>query len=802
MIGTQLKIAWRKMRRQKIHTLINVLGLAIGMAAAFFILLWVHDEQSYDRFHKNFDRIYRVNQFFHYGDRQLEQTQTPAVLAEKIKAECPEAEMVARVRGFGDEQLVLVADRKFNEKGLGIADEFFFQLFSFPLLSGDPATVLAKPNTVAVSEKTARKYFGSAPAVGRQLSIFEDDFIVAGVFKDMPEQSHFHFDLLCSLASFEQYKQPAWGINSFKTYVLLQRNARVAALADKLKGIVRNHMFDSAANYDAVIARGDYTKFVPQPLTDIHLNSHLLWELEANGNGLYVKFFAIIAAFILLIAVINTINLATARSADRAKEIGIRKTMGSSRSPLIRQFLLESVLMSLLALLLALLMLPLLLPAFRNLVGKSWLKIPFLADPFLFLPLLILALLIGIAAGIYPAFILSSFKPLAVLSGKASRGAKNSALRNGLVVFQFFMAVVLLVMTLVVQKQMDFVRSRDLGYDQEQVVVIKTYGELLPKLALLKEALRQDPEVVSSSASSSVPASQFTNIGMGLEGSPSRQGTNLYLADADFLRTMQMDMAEGRFFKETIAGDRQAVVLNESMARLLAEKDLLAKRMMIWTGSEGVKPFQIIGIVKDFNYESFHETVKPMVIVKLGGACPWSEAFFSVRVRSRSMPAAIQQIGETWRKIIPGIPFEYSFLDSLHDAQYQNEKRTGQVFVLFTLLMIFVACLGLLGLTHFAVEKRAREIAVRKVLGASAKRIILMLTGDFTRWTVLANLFAWPVAYYLMGHWLRQFAYRSAIGIWPFVSAALLIFALTWATVIASAYKVASANPVRNLRCE
>jgi putative ABC transport system permease protein len=802
MIGIQLKIAWRKMRRQKTHTLINVLGLAIGMAGAFFILLWVHDELNYDRFHSNAERIYRVNQYFHYGDRHLEQTQTPVVLAEKIMAECPEAEMVTRVRGFRDEQLVQAADRRFNEKGLGIADEFFFRLFSFPLSSGDPLTVLAKPNTVAISEKTARKYFGAAPALGRRLSIFEEDFIVSGVFKDMPEQSHFHFDLLCSLVSFEQYRQPAWGINAFKTYVLLQRNARVAALADKLQGIVRNHMFDSAQRYDAVIARGDYTKFVPQPLTDIHLRSRLLWEFEANGNGLYLRFFTIIAAFILLIAVINYMNLATARSADRAKEIGIRKTMGSARPPLIRQFLLESVLLSLLALLLALLALPLLLPAFRNLVGKPWLRIPFLADPFLLLPLLGLALLIGIAAGIYPAFVLSSFKPLAVLSGKASRGAKNPALRNGLVVLQFFTAVVLLVMTLVVQKQMNFVRSHDLGYDQEQVVVVKTFAELLPRLPLLKETLLRDPAVVAASASSSVPASSFTNIGMGLEGSGSANGTNLYLADADFLQTMHMSMAEGRFFSETIASDRQAVVLNQSMARLLAAKGLLDQRMMIWTGAEGIKPFRIIGIVKDFNYESFHEPVKPMVIVKLGGACPWSESFLSVRIRGRDMPGTIRRIQETWKKTLPGIPFEYSFLDSLYDAQYQNEKRTGQVFVLFTLLMIFVACLGLLGLTHFAVEKRAKEIAVRKVLGASAKRIILMLTGDFTRWTVLAGLLACPAAYYLMGLWLRQFAYRSVIGIWPFLSAVLLILALTWATVTVFAYKAASANPVRNLRCE
>ena len=802
MIKHHLRIALRKVRRQKIHTLINVLGLAIGMAGAFFILLWVHDERNYDRFHQNAERIYRVNQAFHYGDYHLEQTQTPAVLAETIREECPEVEMVTRVRGFRDENLVVAAGRKFNEPGLGIADESFFRFFSFPLVCGDAATVLANPNTVAISEKTAKKYFGDAQAMGRVLSIFDQDFTVTGVYKDMPNGSHFHLDVLCSFASFAQYQQPAWGINVFKTYVLLREGGRVAALGEKLQGIVKNHMFHSPEQYETVFARGDYTRFLLQPLTDIHLNSHLLWEFEANGNGTYVAFFAIIAVFILLLAGINYMNLSTARSADRAREIGIRKAVGSSRSPLIRQFLTESVLTSLLALLLAFTALPLLMPAFRNLVGKPWLTIPFFDHPLLLLPLLLLALLIGIAAGIYPAFILSSFKPAAVLVGKAERGAKSSGLRNGLVVFQFFITAVLLVLTLVVQKQMNFIQNRDLGYDEEQVVVINTYGEMAAKLPVLKEALLQNPEIVSTSASSSVPGSQFTNIGMGLEGVHSSQGTNLYIADADFLKTMQMEMAAGRFFSELIPGDKQAVVLNESMARFLSADDLLNKRMLIWVGGEGRKPFQVIGIVKDFHYESFHEAVKPMVIVKLNGACPWSESYFSIRVRSRSMRKTVGQIHETWKKIMPGTPFEYSFLDSIYDAQHRNEKRTGRVFTLFTLFMIFVACLGLLGLASFAVAKRGKEIAIRKVMGASANRIVLMLTGDFTRWAALANLIAWPVAYYLTAQWLRQFAFRTDIGIWPFVSATMIILAITCLTVIFHAFKAASTNPVRNLHCE
>lgn len=802
MVKNYLKIILRKMNRQRIYSIINVLGLAIGMTAAVFILLWVNDERSYDRTHRDVDRIYRIYQVFHYGDRHLEQTQTPAVLAAKIREECPEVEMVTRVRGFRDEYLVKVDNRKFNEPGLGIADEFFFRFFSFPLLSGDPATILEKPFMAAISQKTARKYFGDSRAVGRTLTIFEKDYTVAGVFRDMPDQSHFHLDILCSFASFERYQQPAWGINVFKTYVRLREGSSTAALESKLQDIVKNYMFNSAEQYESVIAANNYTKFLLQPLTGIHLDSHLLWEFEANGNGTYVKFFTIIAIFILLIAAINYMNLSTARSADRAREVGIRKTLGSTRPKLIRQFLVESVVMSLLALFLALVSVHALLPEFRNLVGKPWLNVHFIDKPVLLIPLVLLAILTGIAAGIYPAFFLSSFKPVTILGSKTSRGLRSKGLRSGLVVFQFCMAIFLLVATLMVQKQMNFIQNRNLGYDKEQVVVIKTYGELGQKLQVLKEALLQNPAILSASASSSLPGTEYNNIGMGLEGSNSSHGTNLFIADADFAGTLKMDMAEGRFFNETIATDRQAVILNESMARLLAEDHLLEKRMMIWVGGEGQEPFRIIGIVRDFNYESFHEPVKPMVIVKLNGTCPWSESYFSIRVRTERIPETLKYIHGTWDKIMTGTPFEYSFLDAMYDTQYKNETRTGKVFMLFTMLMIFVTCLGLLGLASFAVEQRTREIGIRKIMGASVKQIILMLSGDFIRWALLANLIAWPVAYFIVTRWLGQFAYRTGIGIWPFISAALLMLAITCLTVNFHAIRAAIANPVKSLRYE
>ncbi|MFH1197136.1 MAG: ABC transporter permease [bacterium] len=802
MLKNYLRIVIRKMKRQKIYSLINIFGLAIGIAGAIFISMWIRDEINYDCFHKNADRIYRTYQVFHYGDRHLEQTQTPGIFATKVKEECPEVELVTRLRIYLGENIVAIKDRQFNEHGLGIADESFFRFFSFPLITGDPANVLSKPNTVAISQKTAKKYFGNLNPVGKVLTIFNKDYAISGVFKDMPNQSHFHADVLMSFASFERYQKPAWGLNVFKTYILLKEGCTAKELEVKLKQIVKNNMFDSSEKYESVIAKGDYTKFLLQPLTDIHLNSDLLWEFEANGNGTYVKFFTIIAAFILLIAIINYINLSTARSTERAREIGIRKTMGSTRMPLIRQFLAESIIMSLMSFVLALGFLHIFISSFRNLVGKPWLTIPYLDNPFLLLPMIVLAIIIGIIAGIYPAFVLSSFKPANIVTGKINQNVKGSALRNGLVLVQFVISIILLIMTLVVQKQMNFIQDRDLGYNEEHVVVINTYGNLTPKLPIIKEELLHNSSVLSATASSSVPGESFDNIGMGLEGSNSSHGTNLYIADADFLTTMQMEISEGRYFEDNISSDGQAVILNESMVKLLNVNNLLDKRMMIWAGSEGQEPFRIIGIVKDFHYESLHELVKPMVIVKLNGTIPWSESYLSIRVQTGNIVETIKYISDTWEKIVPGTPFEYSFLDSIYNAQYQNEKRTGKVFVLFTGFMIFVACLGLLGMASFVVEKRTKEIAIRKVMGASINRIVLMLTGDFIRWSVFANLIAWPIAYYLVAQWLTQFAYRSDIGILPFTFATLLILLLTCLTIVYHAYKAAFTNPVNSLHYE
>jgi len=803
MFKNFLTVAWRRMTRQKTYTLINVLGLAIGMAGAMFILFWVRDERSYDQFHENADRIYRVNQAFHYGDYHLEQTQTPAVLATRLRAECPDVELVTRVRGYREERLVQAGEKKFNERGVGIADESFFRVFSFPLIVGDPGSVLEEPSAVAISARSAKKYFGDSDPMGRALAISGQDYKVTGVFKDMPSQSHFHFDVLCSFASFEQYRQPSWGTNVFKTYVRLRSGARIDVLENQLADIVKSHMFRTPEDYAAVIARGDYTKFLLQPLTEIHLDSHLLWEFEANGNGTYVKFFTIIAVFVLVIAAINYINLSTARSAGRAREVGIRKTVGSMRSSLVRQFMMESILTSLLAFFLSLAFLHVFWRAYCNLVGKPWLLIPYRENLVWLIPLIILAGSIGAMAGIYPSLFLSSFKPISALKAKFSRGKKRFGLRNVLVVFQFCLSVLLLVSTLIVHQQMVYTQTRHLGYHREQVVVVQTYGELAQKQSVLKDALRIHPSIISVSASSSLPGTGFTNIGMGLEGTNSSQGTNMFIVDADFLDVMKIEMAEGRFFNREIPMDGQAVIINQSLARKLKADDLLGKRMRIWAGTtSGTQLFPIIGIVKDFHYESLHEPIKPLAMVMLNGTVPWSESYVSIRVRTEDMRETISEIRETWESVAPGTPFKFSFLDSIYDAQYQNEARTGRIFTIFTMLAVFVACIGLMGLSSYTAEQRTKEIAIRKVLGAPVRRLVLMLSAEFAGWVTGAILMAWPLAYYLMVLWLRGFAYRTEIRLHPFLLSAILMFAATGLTAGYHAVRSALAQPADSLRSE
>jgi putative ABC transport system permease protein len=799
MFKNYLKIAIRNINHKKIHALINILGLSLGIAGALYIVLWIKDELSYDRFHRNAERIYRVTQVFNNQGRITATANTAAILADTVMLECPEVELVTRVSGHQGGTLVTAGDKKFNDPRTGIADAFFFKIFSFPFTEGNPDTALSSPQRVVISQAAAKKYFGESNPVGRTMTIYGQDFHVTGIFKNMPMNSHFHFDILCSFASFEQYQQPDWGTDAFKTYILLRAGHSADVLQKKLNDIVKTHMF---SNYDEWEAKGNSRTTPLQPLTEIHLRSKLLWEFEDNGNSMYVQFFSIIAVFILIIAVINYTNLSTARSAGRAREVGIRKTVGSTRVSLIKQFLFESVLTSFLALILALMLVQTLMPVYRRLVGKPWLKVFCLEQPLFILVLGTLTVLIGIIAGIYPSFFLSSFNPISTIRGKFGLMMKSSRLRNALVVFQFSLSIFLLVGTLIVKKQIDFVRNRNLNFEREHVIVVKTFGQLNQKLQGFKEALLLNPRILTVSGSTSVPGEGFDRRGFRAEGTTTNPGYNLIAVDSDFLDVLQLEMMSGRFFSKNIPSDRKAIILNESGARAIGWNDPLNKRIEIGGVSQEKYPFHVIGIVKDFHYESLHEPVKPLGIIKIPGASGWSESFVSVKIRSENIRASISLLHKTWEEFVPGTPLEYSFLDTIYNNMYLNEERLGRVFTVFTFFAIFVACLGLLGLALFSTEQRTKEIGIRKVLGAPVSGIIFLLSREFIKWVLIANIFAWPLAYFVMKKWLQNFAYRTHIGILTFVLSGLLAFLVSLLTISLQSVKAAVANPVDSLRCE
>lgn len=799
MLKNFLKTALRNMNRQKIYSLINILGLAIGMTMALLIFIWIADETGYDRFHADSDRIYRVSQVHCIEGRISKFANTPGVLAETLMLECPEVELATRVRSEESRIIIQKDHRRYHEKRIGITDEKFFSIFSFPIIKGSPEDALATPGTVFISQKASEKYFGDSDPVGQMMEMFDQAFTVTGVFKDMPPHSHFHFDFLCSFDSFEEWKAPDWSWSPFKTYILVHKNGNVESLQKLLNTIAGTRMFGDG--YAAWAAKGNYKELPLQKLTDIHLRSNLRWEFEANGNSMHVRFFTLISLFILAIAVINYMNLSTARSAGRAREVGIRKTIGSTRTSIISQFLMESVLTILLALVIMLLLTHIILPFFRQLVGKQWLMLPYTTVPF-FIPLLIIVtVLIGLLSGLYPSLFLSAFEPTAVMSGSVSRGLKGSGLRSALVVFQFALSVSLLVGALVVKKQMDYVRNRDLGFEREEVVVLETHGEVGRKWPVLREEFMNHSAIVSVTASSSLPGKAMTHVGFHVVGSNDHwPGTNCFAVDYDFLDTMKIKMSDGRYFSNNILSDKRAVIINMSKAREIGLDGILKKQIVI--GGRGEEPFKVIGVIEDFHYQSLHVPVHPLGLVLLDGSSESLESYISIRVRSSNYHETIREIRKAWDSIVPGVPFSSSFLDSITNDQYKNEERTGHVFSIFTLFAIFVACIGLMGLASYAAEKRTKEIGIRKILGASAGRLVLMLSSEFTRWVVLANVIAWPLAYYAMRLWLNNFAYRTEMGVMPFIVSALIMFGISALTVGYHGLRAARISPAESLKYE
>jgi len=802
MIKNYLRVALRNIKKHKGFFLINVVGLSIGIVCSVLILLFVVNELSYDKFHENADRIYRIAVEASIGDTKINQTYSSSETFRKLLEDFPEIEMGVKFLNLGRTPITL-DENTFYESRIYAVDSTFFEIFSFPLIQGDPKTVLAEPNTMVISRDTAEKYFGHTDVIGNVLiaaggSEDEMNFKITGVSENVPDNSHFHYDLLVSSASFPTYiNNTGWSSNNFITYLLLHEGTSQAWFDEKLKDFTRKYM--GGERFDAWVAQGNYWEYFLQPITEIHLNSDLNHEFEANGNKTYVYMFFVISVVILLIACVNFMNLSTAKSSLRAKEVGMRKVVGSGRLRLVGQFLGESVLLSYISLALGMMAVWLLLPVFSNLIGRQ-LEIHYF-DNFIVIPsLLALGLFVGVVSGSYPAFVLSSFKPLAVFKGSSGEKKSGAWMRNALVIFQFTISIFLIIGTLAVYQQLKLFQNIKLGFEKEQVLVVRNPGSLGDNVVPFKEALRGNSQVINVSGSNTLPGRSFSNIGFGAEGVEENFTLNLCVCDYDFLDTLKLEMASGRFFSRDFGTDSHAAVINEKAAELLGWDDPIGKKINNWSTKRG--NFTVIGVIKDYHYESLHQTIRPQALFLSGGYYTNNQSYISIHLNTENIAETRKFVEKTWNSFAPNMPFEYSFLDQDYDNLYINERQTRKLFTVFSMLAIFIACLGLLGLSSFIADQKRKEIGIRKVLGATAARIVATLNKSFIKWVLIANLLAWPAAWFVMNKWLQSFAYRIDLSWWMFVLAAGLALLIALIIVSFQTIKAALRNPVDSLRYE
>ncbi|MEK6479857.1 ABC transporter permease [Catalinimonas sp. 4WD22] len=793
MFRNYLKISIRNLRKRAFYTTVNVLGLAIGMACTLLITVYILGELSYDRFHANADRIHRLASHLKIGESEFTGAAVSAMTAEAFKEEIPEVEMVARLNQR-DNMTFRKDEISIKEDKVLAADSNFFQIFSFPLVEGDPASVLSEPNAVVMTAAAARKYFKDEDPIGQSIQIDGDPFQVTGIMEPVPAASHIHFDIVYSFLSDPKSKAKHWGNLNTATYFLLQEHAHIENVNAQLTPLLKKYFEE----YDLFQELGYTIELFTQPLTDIHLYSHLQGEFEANGNAKYLYIFGAIALFILLIACINFMNLSTARSADRAKEVGVRKTMGSMRHALIRQFLAESLLLSLFSVLLALGLAELLRLPFSEIADKD-IHLPILS-PWFIPAVLLLGILVGILAGSYPAFYLTRFKPVEVLRGRLAGGSKNTWLRNSLVVFQFVISIVLIVCTLMVYKQLQFIRNKDLGFDKENIIVLNNAKALGNNKDAFHHALSAQTEVQGVSFTDVPPLGGYdaTVFIPALENDTTYRDEdalvlNYIQVSHDYVPTMGIKLKEGRNFSREIAADsaNYAVILNEQAVKILG----LGLGSKVMTGSEFES--EVVGIAEDFHYKSLHSAVEPLVLVLAD-----EPRYAEIKVKSSDLQQTLSMIEEQWNLHADGTPMDYSFLDEDFDALFRADQQVGMIFGGFTVLAILIACLGLLALAAFMAEQRTKEIGIRKVMGASVKSIMLLLSKDFTRLVIVAFFVAIPLAYFAVQQWLNDFAYKIDIGIASFTIAGILALLIAVLTVSYQSFKAAIANPVDSLRNE
>jgi putative ABC transport system permease protein len=799
MLKNLLKIALRTIAKEKTYSAINILGLTIGITCSLFLLMYILDELSFDRYHKNAENIYRVVSNIKEPDNAFTWAVAQIPLAEEVRDNYPE--VVNAVRFFGTGRtLYKNGDKQFYEDNFFLADSTVFDMFNYEFINGDKATALDNSFSLVLTEKVAIKYFATPEeALGKSIQNQQgEEFKITGVLKDVPLNSHFRFDGLISRNTQPGY-QGSWGNFGVGTYLQLPEGYDLAKMNASLDTIIKEKVNPIFEQYNIVIG------YELQKITDIHLYSKIQDEAEAGGDISYIYIFGVVAAFMLIIACINYMNLATARSANRSKEVGIRKVMGSRRRQLVAQFIAESMVLAIIALVVSMILIYALLPAFNTLANKE-LPFSYILQPIVLYSLLGVILFVGVVGGSYPAFYLSGFNPVNVLKGKLAAKGGSLVFRKVLVVAQFAISIFMLISTLIVFDQLQFIRNKDLGFDKSRVIRIELSGrELREKSAVLMERLRQNSEVMSVGMANSSPGQGIGKLLLKVEdneGKMTDRGVDLFNADFDFIKTLGMTIVQGRDFSRDVASDTTyAVLVNESMVKRMAWDNPIGKKFVFQGGGPDGTDIEkrVVGVVKDYHQNSLYDVIEPLMII-----LNYNQNYIFVRTAEGDVRESLAAIEAGWNEIFPNSIFEYNFLDQDFNSQYKADEKRSQIFTAFSGLTVLIACLGLLGLSAFTTEQRTKEIGIRKVIGAGVSGLVILVSKEFFLLVGIGMILAFPAAWYFTENWLQNFAYRIELeGQWgTFVLSALLAFVITFITVGYHVIRAASANPVSALRDE
>ena len=794
MIKNLILVALRNFKRDKWYSLLNILGLTIGITFSLFLIFYIKDELSYDRYNEKAARIYRINAHIKEPDKDtMRWAVTPFPMAPALAKDYPEVEEAVRFISNG-KVMYKNGDLRLYEDKVFLADSNLFRVFTHKFIEGDPQTALKEPKSMVLTQSTAKKFFGNKSCVGKTLENASGDvYKITAVITDVPKNSHILFNVLISRSSLPADFANNWGGFGFFTYVLLKPNTSAASFEKKMAPIYDKYLASIFAQYNIKM------RFGAMPITSIHLHSDMANEPEELGSMSYIYIFSAVAFFMLLIACINYMNLTTARSARRAKEIGMRKVTGSSRLQLVSQFLIESTLTAFFALLLALGLIALLLPTFNSLSGK-FISFSTLLRPDTLLILLGIILFVGFVGGSYPAFYLSKFNPVSVLKGSLSKGSSNVVLRRSLVVIQFSISMIMLICTWIVYGQLKYLRNKDLGFNKEQVLVASanSNSDIRSKILSFKNEMRTDPQVMAVSTAQAVPGSgvNFNLFSVESKNGWVDKGVDCYAVDEDYFNTLGIKVVKGRNFSG-LSDTLRSIIVNENMVKEFGWGENAIAKKVKFPGDTSGNYLEVVGVIKDFNQKSLYNPIAPLLLFYAP-----NNNTIQLKLRAGNIPSAIDGIEKKWKAAFPELPFQYTFLDQDFDSQYAADQKRSKIFTAFSILTILITCLGLLGLIAFTTQQRQKEISVRKVLGANIGQIIPLITRNFILLVGLSCFIAFPVAWYFMDKWLKIFPYNTGLSATPFILSAITVLLITLLTVIFHTMKAALANPVKSLRTE